>query len=79
MIQLDAGARSRLNSAFMAPFFAGGALGSRLGSLAYHAGGRTAVSVLGAALPLVSLAYWATERRPARKDTAATDAPAVIR
>jgi len=46
---------------------------------AYHAGGWTAVSVLGAALPLISLAYWATERRPARKDTAATDAPAVIR
>lgn len=52
--QLDAGARSRLNSAFMAVFFAGGALGSQLGSLAYHAGGWTAVSVLGAALPLIS-------------------------
>ncbi|MFF3945949.1 hypothetical protein ACFYYN_14090 [Streptomyces sp. NPDC001902] len=55
MIQLDAGARSRLNSAFMALFFAGGVLGARLGSLAYHAGGWTVVSVLGAALSLISL------------------------
>jgi predicted MFS family arabinose efflux permease len=77
--RLDAGARSRLNSAFMAVFFAGGALGSQLGSLAYHAAGWTGVSVLGAALPLIALAYWVTGRRSGRKDTEATTAAASIR
>ncbi|WP_431945150.1 MFS transporter [Actinacidiphila sp. bgisy167] len=64
--QLDATARSRLNSAFIALFFVGGALGSELGSLAYHAAGWTAVSYLGAGLPLIALGYWATEWRAAR-------------
>ena len=77
--RLDAGARSRLNSAFMAVFFVGGALGSQLGSLAYHAAGWTGVSVLGAALPLIALAYWVTGRRSGRKDTEATTAAASIR
>ncbi|MFF7581022.1 MFS transporter [Streptomyces sp. NBC_01527] len=77
--RLDAGARSRLNSAFMAVFFAGGALGSQLGSLAYHAAGWTGVSVLGAALPLIALAYWMSERRSGRKATEATTAAALIR
>jgi predicted MFS family arabinose efflux permease len=63
---LDPAARARLNSVFIATFFAGGAFGSQLGSFAFHAGGWTAVTVLGAALPLVALAYWATERRPLR-------------
>ncbi|MCI3276930.1 MFS transporter [Streptomyces cylindrosporus] len=60
--QLDAGARARLNSAFIATFFLGGALGSQFGSIAYRAGGWTAVSFLGAALPLLALLYWLTER-----------------
>lgn len=77
--RLDAGARSRLNSAFMAVFFAGGALGSQLGSLAYHAAGWTGVSVLGAALPLIALAYWMSEHRSGRKATEATTAAALIR
>lgn len=64
--QLDATARSRLNSAFIAFFFVGGALGSELGSLAYHAAGWTAVSILGAGLPLIALGYWATEWRAPR-------------
>ncbi|MEU8835361.1 MULTISPECIES: MFS transporter [Streptomyces] len=77
--RLDAGARSRLNSAFMAVFFAGGALGSQLGSLAYHAAGWTGVSVLGSALPLIALAYWMSERRSGRKAAEATTAAALIR
>ncbi|MFF9497159.1 hypothetical protein [Streptomyces flaveolus] len=44
-------------------FFAGGAAGSQLGSVVYHAGGWTAVTLLGAALPIVALLYWSTERR----------------
>ena len=60
--QLDPAARARLNSAFIALFFVGGAAGSQLGSVMYHAGGWTALTVLGAALPLAALLYWATER-----------------
>ncbi|MFB7272040.1 MFS transporter [Streptomyces sp. NPDC056244] len=66
--QLDPAARARLNSAFIAMFFVGGAIGSQLGSVLYHAGGWTAVTGLGAALPLVALLYWTTERRH-RADT----------
>jgi predicted MFS family arabinose efflux permease len=61
--QLDPDARARLNSAFIATFFLGGAVGSQLGSLTYHAGGWTAVTLLGGALPLLALLYWASERR----------------
>ncbi|MFF4779324.1 MFS transporter [Microtetraspora fusca] len=63
--QLDPNARARLNSAFIATFFLGGALGSELGSIAYHAGGWGAVSVLGTALPVLALLYWVTEHRDA--------------
>jgi predicted MFS family arabinose efflux permease len=63
--RLDGTARARLNSAFMATFFVGGALGSQAGSYAYHAGGWTAATLLGAALPLLALLGWLTElRRP---------------
>ncbi|WHX15558.1 MFS transporter [Streptomyces malaysiensis subsp. malaysiensis] len=65
--QLDPNARARLNSAFIATFFAGGALGSQLGSIAFHAAGWSAVSALGTALPLLSLLYWCTERRARRR------------
>lgn len=61
--QLDPTARARLNSAFIATFFAGGAVGSQLGSVVYHSGGWAALTALGAALPLVALLYWTTERR----------------
>ncbi|MFE7539290.1 MFS transporter [Streptomyces platensis] len=61
--QLDPAARARLNSAFIATFFAGGAVGSQLGSVVYHAGGWTALTAFGAALPVLALLYWVTERR----------------
>ncbi|MFE4868136.1 MFS transporter [Streptomyces sp. NPDC056682] len=61
--QLDPDARARLNSAFIATFFLGGALGSQLGSLTYYRGGWTAVTILGGALPLLALLYWLSERR----------------
>ncbi|MEU6377035.1 MFS transporter [Streptomyces sp. NPDC046909] len=60
--QLDPAARARLNSAFIATFFLGGAAGSQLGSVVYHAGGWAGLTVLGAALPLIALLYWLTER-----------------
>ena len=58
-------ARSRVNSVYIATFFLGGAVGSQAGALAYHLGGWGAVCVTGAILPALSLAWWATERRPA--------------
>ncbi|AEY86929.1 major facilitator superfamily permease [Streptomyces hygroscopicus subsp. jinggangensis 5008] len=68
--QLDATARAGLNSAFIATLFLGGALGSQLGSIAHRAGGWGAVSILGAALPLLALLYWRTEHRAARRKAA---------
>ncbi|NUS13037.1 MAG: MFS transporter [Streptomyces sp.] len=52
---LDGTARARLNSAFMATFFVGGAIGSQAGSAAYHLGGWPLTTALGAALPLLAL------------------------
>ncbi|WAL69385.1 MFS transporter [Amycolatopsis cynarae] len=63
---LDPAARARLNSVFIATFFLGGALGSQVGSIAFHAAGWTAVSILAAILPVLGLLYWTTERRAAR-------------
>ncbi|MGW2778296.1 MFS transporter [Streptomyces olivaceoviridis] len=68
--RLDATARAGLNSAFIATLFLGGTLGSQLGSIAHRAGGWGAVSILGAALPLLALLYWRTEHRSARRKTA---------
>lgn len=61
--QLDPAARARLNSAFIAMFFVGGAIGSQLGSVVYHSGGWTGLTILGAVLPLAALLYWTTERK----------------
>ncbi|WP_432189265.1 MFS transporter [Streptomyces sp. Tue6028] len=65
--QLDADARARLNSAFIAIFFIGGALGSQLASVAYHAAGWPAVAAFGTALPVLALLYWTTERAAGRR------------
>ncbi|WP_433430438.1 MFS transporter [Nonomuraea sp. CA-141351] len=61
--RLDGDARARLNSVYIATFFAGGAIGSQAGSIVYHAYGWTGVTVLGAVLPILALLYWATEGR----------------
>ncbi|WP_322011225.1 MFS transporter [Paraburkholderia sp. J12] len=60
---LGAEQRSRMNSLFMTTFFAGGAIGSALAGWAYTHAGWTGVAVLGTLLPLIALAYFATERR----------------
>ncbi|MFI0895851.1 MFS transporter [Streptomyces sp. NPDC020983] len=54
---LDGAARARLNSAYMATFFVGGAVGSQAGSAAYHLGGWPLTTALGAALPVLALAF----------------------
>ncbi|MFJ8542700.1 MFS transporter [Streptomyces sp. NPDC093586] len=60
---LDPAARSRLNSVFIAMFFTGGAIGTQLGAAVFDTAGWRGLTVLGAAVPLLTLAYWATERR----------------
>ncbi|WP_442782929.1 MFS transporter [Collimonas fungivorans] len=60
---LGAEYRSRLNGLYMATFFAGGALGSALGGLAFAHGGWTMASWLGVALPVAALLYFFTEPR----------------
>ncbi|KAF1047903.1 MFS transporter [Xylophilus sp.] len=58
---LGAEHRSRLNGLYLTTFFLGGALGSALGGWAYARGGWPWAAGLGCALPLLALAYWATE------------------
>lgn len=60
---LGAEYRSRLNGLYMATFFAGGALGSALGGLAFAHGGWLLASCLGFALPVAALLYFLTEQR----------------
>ncbi len=61
--RLDAHARARLNSVYIAIFFAGGAAGSQLGSIAYRVGGWGLAGILGVSMPLLALAYWSTGHR----------------
>jgi predicted MFS family arabinose efflux permease len=63
---LGAEARSRLNGLYIAMFFAGGAAGSAVTSLAYSYGGWNLVSWIGLAFPLVGLMLFATEFLPRR-------------
>ena len=58
---LGAEFRSRLNGLYMATFFVGGALGSAVGGWAFAQGGWALAAGIGAALPMLALAYWATE------------------
>jgi predicted MFS family arabinose efflux permease len=62
-------ARSRLNGLYIAIFFAGGAVGSAIASLAYATGGWERVSWIGAAFPLAALALFATEFLPPGRRT----------
>lgn len=56
-------ARSRITTAYMSGYFAGGAAGSAAAAYAYSAGGWTAVALLGVALPAAGLLFWLTEAR----------------
>lgn len=62
---LDPNSRARLNSTYMATYFFGGAVGSEVASVLYHHHGWGSVTLLGAVLPLLALAFWATEPRKA--------------
>ena len=56
-------ARSRLNTAYIAGNFIGGAIGSAAASVLWSAGGWTAVSITAIALSCLALAVWAVGRR----------------
>jgi predicted MFS family arabinose efflux permease len=58
---LNAEVRSRLNALYMAIFFAGGAIGSGIASLAYVYGGWSLVAWIGFAFPALGLLFFFTE------------------
>jgi predicted MFS family arabinose efflux permease len=58
-------ARGRINAVYMTVVFAGGATGSLLASLTFHAGGWTATACTGAAITVAALALFLTEPREA--------------
>ncbi|WP_328379462.1 MFS transporter [Streptomyces sp. NBC_00440] len=60
--QLDADARARITSVYIATFFIGGAIGSQLGTLAYHLGIWHAVTLTAAAFPVIAALAWTTDR-----------------
>jgi len=62
--QLRPEARSRLTTAYMTCFFAGGAAGSAAAAYAFSLGGWRAVAALGVGLPLLAFVYWLTEPGP---------------
>ncbi len=62
---LGAETRARMNGLYMATFFVGGAVSSALAGWSYAEGGWAWTSLLGAGLPLLALAYFATEAKPA--------------
>ena len=63
IFSLGAEFRARLNGIYMTTFFIGGAIGSALGGWAYAQGGWSLASWIGLSLPVMTLTYFATERR----------------
>jgi predicted MFS family arabinose efflux permease len=68
---LDASARSRITTAYMTSFFAGGTAGSALAAAAYAASGWTAVVALGGAFAAIGLGLWLWDMRGAPPAVAA--------
>ena len=64
---LDPEARSRVNSVYMTGYFIGAASGSALGTMAWSAGGWTAVCVLGVGLAALAGVVWALDLRLAAR------------
>lgn len=61
IFSLSANVRSRLNGLYFALFFAGGALGSGLGTWVFTHYGWTAALLMGMAFPALALVYWVGE------------------
>jgi predicted MFS family arabinose efflux permease len=64
---ISAGARSRVNTAYVTGNFVGGAAGSIVGSVLWADGGWVAVSIAGAVLSAVALGLWLTLRLGGRR------------
>lgn len=64
---LGAEFRGRLNGLYMSAFFAGGAIGSTLGGLAYARGGWSLASWIGFALPMAALTFFLTDAVRSRR------------
>jgi predicted MFS family arabinose efflux permease len=62
LFSVDPGARSRLNTAYVACNFVGGAIGSSLAGVLWDAGGWQAVMAGAAALTAFALAVWFSQR-----------------
>jgi predicted MFS family arabinose efflux permease len=62
LFSVDHGARSRLNTAYVACNFVGGAIGSSLAGVLWDAGGWQAVMAGAAALTAFALAVWFSQR-----------------
>ncbi|OON80630.1 MFS transporter [Streptomyces tsukubensis] len=60
--QLDADARARITSVYIATFFIGGAIGSQLGTFVHHWADWRAVTLTAAAFPLIAALAWTTDR-----------------
>jgi len=63
LFSLSPEVRSRLNGLFMAIFFFGGAIGSAIGGLAYAMGGWSTALWIGIIPPILSILYFATEKK----------------
>jgi predicted MFS family arabinose efflux permease len=59
---------SRVTTAYVTGNFLGGALGSAAGSLAWEAGGWSAVCAVGGAVALIAFAFWLTEAKLALRN-----------
>ena len=68
---LDPAHRSRINTVYMATYFAGGALGSWLGAIGWARAGWTGVSLVGGALAALALGIFVVASRPSAQTSAA--------
>ncbi len=59
---LNPNMRSRINGIYIAIFFLGGAVGSSIASPVYSAFGWPGICIIGMAMPLAALAFYATEK-----------------
>ncbi|MFD7664965.1 MFS transporter [Streptomyces sp. NPDC059788] len=72
--QLDAAARARITSVYIATFFIGGAIGAQLGTLAHHLGNWHTVTLTAAAFPVIAALTWTTDRTHTSRKRRATGA-----
>jgi predicted MFS family arabinose efflux permease len=71
IFSLDPAQRSRINTVYMATYFAGGALGSWLGAIGWAHAGWPGVAIVGGALAALALVIFAIGSRPSVRSKAA--------